>query len=125
MSARAVVSGALHRAAEERVSKARKPFATFTLRENANGSTRWWKAVAFDGEVIAVLKDLSAGEPIAIAGEIDAELWTPEDGRERRLSWKVTADAVLTARKPPKAAAGRETLKRSSAAPDTGGVDDL
>jgi hypothetical protein len=54
-----------------------------------------------------------------VAGEIDAELWTPEDGREPRVNWKVTADAVLTAqpKRKPKAANGRET------AADTGGDD--
>jgi hypothetical protein len=44
MSARAIVSDAPHKAAEERVSKAGKPFATLTLRENFNGSPRVsWK----------------------------------------------------------------------------------
>jgi single-stranded DNA-binding protein len=99
MSARAIVSGALHKAAEERISKAGKQFATLTLRENVNGSTRWWKAIAFDEGAIAVLKELSAGAPIAVAGEIDAEIWTPEDGSSPRVSWKLTVDAVLSARR--------------------------
>jgi hypothetical protein len=42
---------------------------------------------------------MNIGEPIAVSGEINAELWTPEDGSEPRLSWKITADAVLTARR--------------------------
>jgi single-stranded DNA-binding protein len=99
MSARAIVSGALHKAAEERTSKAGKPFATLTIRENVNGSTRWWKGIAFDEEAIAVLKELSAGAPIAVAGEIDAEIWTPEDGSSPSMSWKLTVDAVLSARR--------------------------
>jgi hypothetical protein len=99
MSVRAIVSGALHKAAEERTSKAGKPFATLTLRENVNSSTRWWKAIAFDEVTIAVLKELSAGAPIAVSGEIDAEIWTPEDGSSPRVSWKITVDAVLSARR--------------------------
>ena len=98
MSARAIVSGALHKAAEERTSKAGKQFATLTLRENFNGSTRWWRVVAFDEASIAAALSMKVGEPIAVSGEINAELWTPEDGSEPRLSWKITADAVLTAR---------------------------
>jgi hypothetical protein len=99
MSARAIVSGALHKAAEERTSKAGKPFATLTIRENVNGSTRWWKGIAFDEGAIAVLKELPAGSPIAVVGEIDAEIWTPEDSSSPRMSWKLTVDAVLTARR--------------------------
>jgi hypothetical protein len=74
-------------------------FATLTLRENVNGSTRWWRVVAFDEASIAAVLSMKVGEPIAVSGEINAELWTPEDGSEPRLSWKITADAVLTARR--------------------------
>jgi hypothetical protein len=122
---RAIVSGTLHKAAEERTSKAGNPFATFTIRENVNGSSRWWRAVAFDDAVIEAIRSIQTGEPIALGGEIDCGLWTPEDGREPRLNWKVTADAVLTAKpkRKPKAASGRETAASSWAAPDTGGED--
>jgi single-stranded DNA-binding protein len=99
MSARALVNGALHKAAEGRTSKAGTRFSTFTLREKVNGSTRWWSVVAFDEASIAAVLSMKVGEPIAVSGEINAELWTPEDGSEPRLSWKITADAVLTARR--------------------------
>jgi hypothetical protein len=52
MSARAIVSGALYKAAEERTSKAGKPFATLTIRETFNGSTRWWQCICFNEIVI-------------------------------------------------------------------------
>ena len=55
--------------------------------------------VAFDEASIAAVLSMKVGEPIAVSGEINAELWTPEDGSEPRLSWKITADAVLTARR--------------------------
>jgi hypothetical protein len=99
MSARTTVSFALHKAAEERTSKPGKRFATLTLHENVNSSTRWWRVVAFDEASIAAVLSLRVGEPIAVSGEINAELWAPEDGSEQRLSWKVTADTVLTARR--------------------------
>ena len=98
MSARAIVSGSIHKAPEERVSKAGKPFATFKLRENVNGSTRWWSAIAFDAAAITAVLAMKDGEPISISGEINAEIWTPEASSEPRLSWKITADAILTAR---------------------------
>ena len=61
MSARAIISGALHKAAEERTSKAGNQFATFTIRENVNGSTRWWRVVAFNESVIEAIKELAVG----------------------------------------------------------------
>jgi single-stranded DNA-binding protein len=99
---RAIVSGTLHKAAEERTSKAGNPFATFTIRENVNGSTRWWRVVAFNESVIEALKELAVGEPIAVSGEFDCELYAPPGG-ESRLSWKITADSILSARRPKKA----------------------
>ena len=112
MSARALVNGALHKAAEERTSKAGTRFSTFTLRENVNGSTRWWSVVAFDEASIAAVLSMKVGEPITVSGEFSAELWTPEGG-EPRLSWKITADAVLSAKAKPKHRTGREVADTS------------
>ena len=116
MSARAIVSGALHKAGEECTSKAGNQFATFTIRENVNGSTRWWRVVAFNESVIEALKELAVGEPIAVSGEFDCELYAPPGG-ESRLSWKITADAVLSVKAKPKQRTGREVADTSWAAP--------
>ena len=94
MTVRAIVSGALHKSAEERTSKNGNPFATFTIRESLNGATRWWQAIAFDEASIAAVLSLKVGEPIAVSGGIDAEIYAPA-GSEGRISWKITADAVL------------------------------
>jgi Single-strand binding protein family len=101
MSARAIVSGALHKAAELRTSKNGNQFATFTIRESLKGATRWWLAVAFSESTIEALKELAVGDPIAVAGDIDAEIYAPA-GSESRISWRITADAVLSARAKPK-----------------------
>jgi hypothetical protein len=122
MSLRGIVIAAPHKAAEERTSKAGKPFATLTLRESVNGATRWWQAIAFSECAIEALKELSVGEPIAVCGEISAEIYAPA-GSESRINWRVTIDAVLTARKVkpdgatrrPQAAKGRRD--RAEAAP--------
>ena len=58
---------------------------------------RWWSTILFGDAVPDVLR-LSVGDPIALAGNVEAEVYTPEGG-EPRVSWKFTADAVLTARK--------------------------
>jgi single-stranded DNA-binding protein len=110
---RAVIAGSLHKAVEIRTAKSGNSFAVFTIREAVNGATRWWRSVAFDEAAIAALKELDAGAPIACAGEIDCELWTPDDGREPRLNWKITADAVLSARRPK----NRETAREVDDAP--------
>jgi single-stranded DNA-binding protein len=117
MSARALVNGALHKAAEERTSKAGTRFSTLTHREKVNGSTRWWRVVAFNEIAIEALKGLAVGDLIAVSGEFDCELWTPEGGGESRLSWKITADAVLSVKAKPKQQAGREVAEASWAAP--------
>jgi hypothetical protein len=102
MSARAIVSGVLFKAPIQKATKAGNPFATLSIRENVNGATRWWQGISFSETAIEVLKELSVGEPIAVCGEINAEIYAPA-GSESRVNWRVTIDAVLSARKPPKA----------------------
>jgi hypothetical protein len=70
------------------------------------------------------LKEMSVGEAIAVAGEITAEIYAPV-GSESRINWRITVDAVLSARKvkpegttrKPQAAKGR---RDRAEAPNTG-----
>jgi single-stranded DNA-binding protein len=98
MSLRAILSGAVGKAAELRTSKNGNSFATLSIRENHNGALRWWQAIAFSESAIEVLKDISVGEPIAVAGEITAEIYAPA-GSESRINWRITVDGILSARK--------------------------
>lgn len=98
MSLRAILSGAVGKAAELRTSKNGNSFATLSIRENHNGALRWWQAIAFSESAIEVLKDISIGEPIAVAGEITAEIYAPA-GSESRINWRITVDGILSARK--------------------------
>ena len=102
MSARAIVSNVLFKAPIEKVSKPGNPFATFPIRENHHGATRWWQGITFKENEIESLKAMTPGEPIAACGEITAEIYAPA-GSESRINWRITVDAVLSARKPPKA----------------------
>ena len=123
MSARAIISGVIFKAPIEKASKAGNPFATFTIRENHNGATRWWQAIAFNESAIGVLKELSVGEPIAVCGEITAEIYAPA-GSESRINWRITVDGILSARKvkaegatrKPQAAKGRRDRAEASSA---------
>jgi hypothetical protein len=117
MTARALVNGALFKAPQTKISKAGKPYAIATIREGTGERVRWWKAFAFNESAIEELMRLCDGDPIAVAGEFDCELWTPEGGGEPRLSWKITADAVLSAKAKPKQRTGREVAEASWAAP--------
>jgi Single-strand binding protein family len=99
MSARTVLLGSFFKAAEFRTSKNGNQFAIFSIRESLNGSTRWWQAIAFDKNAIEALKEMSAGEPIAVCGEITAEIYAPA-GSESRINWRIRVDGVMTARKP-------------------------
>jgi single-stranded DNA-binding protein len=114
MSARAIVSGVLFKAPIEKTSKAGNPFATFPIRENVNGATRWWQAIAFSESAIEVLTGMSVGEPIAVAGEITAEIFAPA-GTESRINWRITVDVVLSARRPLKAKPDSTDRKRKEA----------
>ena len=98
MSLRAILSGAVGKAAELRTSKNGNSFATLSIRENHNGALRWWQAIAFSESAIEVLKDISIGEPIAVAGEMTAEIYAPA-GSESRINWRITVDGILSARK--------------------------
>jgi hypothetical protein len=111
MSARAIVSGVLFKAPVQRISKTGNRFATFSIRENVNGATRWWQAITFNENEIESLKAMTPGEPIAACGEISAEIYSPA-GAESRINWRVTVDAILSDRKPPKAKPERTGRKR-------------
>ena len=98
MSLRAILSGAVGKAAELRTSKNGNSFATLSIRENHNGALRWWQAIPFTESAIEILKEMSIGEPIAVCGEITAEIYAPA-GSESRINWRITVDGILSARK--------------------------
>jgi hypothetical protein len=104
VTARAIVSGVIFKAPQTKTSKAGKPYAIATIREGTGERVRWWKAFVFNEFAIEEILGLGDGDPIAVSGEFDCELWTPEGGGESRLSWKITADAVLSTRAKPKKA---------------------
>jgi single-stranded DNA-binding protein len=102
MSTRAIVSGALHKGAEFRTSKNNRSYATFTIRESHANAARWWQAITFNESTLGAIGELVAGEPLAVTGEIDVEIYAPAGG-ETRLNWKIVVDAVLSTRTKPKA----------------------
>jgi hypothetical protein len=100
MTCRAILAGSLAKPPVQKVGKSGKPFAIVSVRETGVEPARWWSAIVFGDGVPEVLR-LGVGDPVALAGNVEAEIYTPEGG-EARVSWRFTADAVLTARKAPK-----------------------
>lgn len=97
MTVRAILAGAIAKPPVSKIDKSGKPFAVLNIRETGVEPARWWSAILFGDGVPDVLR-LNVGDPVALAGNVDAEVYTPEGG-EARVSWRFTADAVLTARK--------------------------
>jgi single-stranded DNA-binding protein len=93
---RGIVAGALARPPEARQSKAGNPYILATIREGSGDKARWISAFAFNAEVREAISGMEAGDAIAVAGELDAEVYVPEGGQPR-ISWSIKADAVLSA----------------------------
>ena len=106
---RAIVSGVLTRQAEERLSKTGKPYLKATIRDGSGDGARWVAAFVFNDAVREAISGMAAGEAIAVAGEIDAEIFTPEAG-PARISWSIKVDGVLSAQ--------TGARKRSAAEPE-------
>jgi len=97
MSALAHVLGLLGKPAEFRVSKNGSRFATFVIRENVAGKTRWWRVIAFDEDVLDSLGEMEPGSSISVVGDIDADIWSPPNG-EARINWRLTCNVLLPAK---------------------------
>ena len=132
MTARAIVSGVIHKAPEAKTAKAGSTYAALTLREKTGQATRWWKVFVFSDALREEVLRLSDGEPLSVAGEFSVDVWSPE-GREPRVNLSLIADGLLSARRPkakPKrelggqhqADNGRERAAHSWAAPSPGGA---
>jgi hypothetical protein len=129
MSNRALVSGALFKAPQIKMSKSGKPYILATIRSGSGQAVRWWKCFVFAELAIEEISRLGDGDPIAVSGEFDCELYSPA-GAESRLNWRITADAILSTkrRSAPKPCAestrgllsGQKIAKASLAPPGSG-----
>jgi hypothetical protein len=102
MSAHALLSVVLQKLPVRKTSKAGKPYLMASARDGRGPDARWWTVFAFTEAAIEALEALTVGETFAATGTFDATVWVPE-GREPRVNLTLTADAILSARKPPKA----------------------
>jgi hypothetical protein len=136
MSARALLSVVLHKRAVRKTSKAGRQYLMASARDGNGPDAKWWTVFAFAEAAIEALEVLVEGEAFAATGTFDATIWAPE-GREPRVNLAVTADAILTTRRPkvktkktapasaPEPRPGRDIASKSWASPEpvaAGGV---
>ena len=93
---RGIISGVLTRQAEERLSKTGKTYLKATIRDGSGDGARWISVFAFADAVRETIADMAGGDPIAVSGEIDCEIYTPETGPPK-VSWSIKVDGVLSA----------------------------
>lgn len=107
MTSFALITGALFRAPEQKLSKGGKPYAVATIKTRADDNrSDFWRAIVFSETAIETLMTLSEGEAPSVQGAMKAELYTPE-GKESRVSLSVVADTVQPLRAPRKEKATR------------------
>ena len=114
MTARALVSGVVFRALERKTAKTGKPYAQATLREQHGADSRFWRVTIFSETTMAEIERLAVGEPIALAGVFEAEIYAPPDGKPARVSFTLIADAALSARAPAKSKATGRAAEESA-----------
>jgi hypothetical protein len=115
MSIRAIITSSLSKAPIEKTSNKGNNYLIANIREGSGDATRYVSAFIFAEDAIDAVRALQIGDPLSVAGELTVEL--SEWNGEARLSWKITADAVLSAKAKPKQRTGREVADTSWAAP--------
>lgn len=126
MSAICMISGALFRAPEQKISKNDKAYVVATLRSREGDGSQFWRLVIFSEAAQAEVMRLGDGDPLSVTGVLKAEIYTPEGG-EPRLSLSIVVDqaiALKPKKKQPKDGADRPNANRAQAAPDDTGPND-
>jgi hypothetical protein len=85
-----------------------------SARDGNGPDAKWWTVFAFTEAARGALEALTVGEAFAATGTFDATIWAPE-GRGPRVNLTLTADAILSARKPLKAKPERTGRKPKEA----------
>jgi hypothetical protein len=101
MSAHVLLNVVLEKPPVRLTSKAGKQYLRASARDGKGPDAKWWTVFVFSETAVEALEALTVGEAFAATGTFDATVWAPE-GREPRVNLTITADAILSARKPPK-----------------------
>jgi hypothetical protein len=113
MSAHALLSVVLQKLPVRKTSKAGRPYAMASARDGKGMDAKWWTIFAYSEAGIEALEALAVGETFAATGSFDATIWAPE-GREPRVNLTLTADVIISARKPKAKAEGKSRKQRAN-----------
>src|SRR4051794_22648053 len=83
MSARAIVSGSLQNPPARRTSANGNDYILATIREGTGDATPYWSAFVFGETPLAEFEGLQVGEPVAVADEIEAKVYSKDGGEPR------------------------------------------
>ena len=125
MSIEALILGKLHQRAEQRTSKAGRPFVTAKAHAAAGeGEAVFVNVVAFGNTACAALLALEAGDTVALAGTLKAGAWIDREGAARP-SLDMVAAQVLTvyALKKKREASGQAAARTAATSPAPAGDD--
>lgn len=119
----ALVAGKLYKRANERESKAGKPFVVAKLRVAVgNGESLFVSVIAFEPGACAALLALEDGDAVALAGALTPGVWTDSAGAVR-VAVSLVAHGVLTPYHVTRRRRAMETVRRPAPASGQGGED--
>jgi hypothetical protein len=119
MSSRLLLSGTLAAPIARRVRRADgKAFAVTTVRDTDRGEPRSWTVFVNDPSVIEKIESMKDGEPIALCGAFSIAV------NGSRLTYKISAEAVIGARKSRKKKSATPDDDLDDAPRDDGGLND-
>jgi single-stranded DNA-binding protein len=102
----ALVTGALFRDPETKISKAGKPYITATIVSKDGDTSTFVNIVAFSDSAKEALLALRSGDALSVQGK--ATLSVYEKNGEHRPSLSIIADHVLALRQPREAVKSKE-----------------
>lgn len=98
---RALATGTLHDAPQQRTSQTGKPYTTAKLRaDGKDGNSAWCSLIAF-GEAGERLATLPAGAALAVAGRCEVNAWLDKQG-EPKASLSLVVDELATLKGKPR-----------------------
>jgi single-stranded DNA-binding protein len=122
MTIEALVTGKLHKAAEQRTARTGKPFVTASIRASAgDGESLFVNVCAFSEPVCDALLALGAGDSVALAGSVTPKAWVDREGNARpSLDMVATEALTLYGLKKRRDASSRAPAPASDTCPDAG-----
>lgn len=123
---RALVSGNLFAAPQQRTSKTGKPFAIARLSIPQGEEGRiFCSVIAFDDSAVKRLLQLKAGASVAVAGVLKVGTWTAKDGTVKPSLDMVADEVAATTPRPKKVKEDSPGDSRTPCFDDLPGCDDL